>query len=395
MSLITYNTKLVFSSPEDKKGILNILEAQRLAWNECSKIKFEKVPKNSIVDLHKVFYRQFRDKHPEIPSQIVISAERFVLVAYRRNKSNRRIIKEPYFKKELSMRLDNCSFSCKKVDNIPFFSIVSFGKRIKCQPYIYPKLREYLDKYKFCPPDLFVRNNEVFVGLGFEIPELACKQTLAVGIDLGIRNNAVTSEGVIYRDKQFNKEKRALRFNKRKFQTKSKISKSAKRHLKQLRRKERNKNKDFTHKLVNSILRDTKADIIVLEDLKGLKKKKNKFQNKNRISQISFAELRRIITYKAALLKEPKTVIVVSPSYSSQIDHRTGLKDGIRNGSRYTGKDGQVLHADCNAACNLALRSKHPCSISDYFAWQAAVRQPNGCLKASNAGGSSLVNYRV
>lgn len=29
-----------------------------------------------------------------------------------------------------------------------------------------------------------------------------------------------------------------------------------------------------------------------------------------------------------------------------------------------------------NAACNIALRSKLPCSISNYYAWQAKVNSP-------------------
>lgn len=85
-------------------------------------------------------------------------------------------------------------------------------------------------------------------------------------------------------------------------------------------------------------------------------------------------ELRRILTYKALLSN--KQVITVSPSYTSQIDHRTGEKDGQRIGGRYIGKDKQLLHADCNAACNIGLRSKLPCSISNYFAWQATVKTP-------------------
>jgi hypothetical protein len=69
-----------------------------------------------------------------------------------------------------------------------------------------------------------------------------------------------------------------------------------------------------------------------------------------------------------------------------QIDHRTGKLDGKRIGGRYIGKDGQILHADCNAACNIALRSKLPCSISNYYAWQAKVNSPIvgfGSLQAS------------
>jgi len=358
-----------------------MLESQRFAWNECSKVKFN-IPKNSIVLLHGQFYTKFRSCQPEIPSQVVISAEQSVLSAYRSIKSNKQKLDKPPEKKKLSIRLDKRTYSYKN----GIFSIISLEKRVKCSPYIYPKLQELISKYRFCDPLLFEKDGEVWICLTFDIPEVLSQKKLALGIDLGCRVNAATSEGNLYIDKKFNGEKRKLRFNKRKLQSKSKDSKSAKRQLKKLKRKESNKNKNFSHHLANKIISDTRADTIVLENLKSIKVKKHKYQNKNRISQVPMFELRRILTYKALL--NNKQVITVSPAYTSQIDHRTGKLDGKRIGGRYIGKDGQILHADCNAACNIALRSKLPCSISDYYAWQAKVNSPIvgfGSLQASMA----------
>lgn len=371
MPKLTYNTRLIFQSDSDKDKIVKMLEGQRFAWNECSKVKFENKLKNSIVNLHAKFYHKFRESQPEIPSQVVISAEQSVLSAYRSIKSNKQKLKKPPEKKKLSVRLDKRTYSYKNET----FSIISLEKRVKCHPYIYPKLQELINKYRFCDPLLFEKNGEIWIALTFNIPEVLSQNKLAVGIDLGVCNFAATSEGNLYQDKSFNARKRRLRFNKRKLQSKaSKGSKSAKRKLKKLRRKERNMNHNFSHHLANKIILDTKADTIVLENLKSIKVKKHKYQNKNRISQVPLYELRRILTYKAPL--KGKTVIVVCPSYTSQIDHRTGKRDGQRIGGRYIGKDGQILHADCNAACNIALRSKLPCSISNYYAWQAKVNSP-------------------
>ncbi len=166
-----------------------------------------------------------------------------------------------------------------------------------------------------------------------------------------------------------------MRYKKRRLQSCG--TKSARRKLKKLRHKEKNINKNFSHHLANKLISDTNADILVLENLKSLKVKKHKKQNKNRISQVPMYELRRILTYKALL--HNKQVITVSPSYTSQIDHRTGKIDGQRIGGRYIGKDNQVLHADVNAACNIGLRSKHPCSIRNYYVWQVRVNSPIVC----------------
>ena len=348
-----------------------MLEMQRFAWNECSKSMFG-IEKNSIVLLHAKFYKNFRSCQEEIPAQVVISAEQSVLSAYRSIKSSKHRIQKAPEKKKLSIRLDKRMYSHK--NNV--FSIISLGKRVKCQPYLYERLKELILNYRFCDPLLFERNGEIWINMTFDIPETLPKNKLAIGVDLGCRVPAATSEGNLYIDKKFNKEKRRLRYLKRCLQSKMMLgSKSAKRHLKKLRRKEVNKNKNFTHHLAKRIIQDTKADTIVLENLKSIKVKKHRYQNKNRISQVPMAELRRILTYKA-LLNE-KTVIEVCPSYTSQIDAQTGRRDGERKGRRYYAKSGIVYDADINGAINIGLRSKLPASQTKNLTYgQANVNSP-------------------
>lgn len=370
MSKLTYNTRLVFQNDSDKNKIVDMLEKQRFAWNECSKVKFN-IPTNSIVLLHGQFYTEFRQSQPEIPSQVVISAEQSVLSAYRSIKSNKHKRDKPPEKKKLSIRLDKRTYSYKN----GVFSIISLEKRVKCSPYIYPKLQELISKYRFCDPLLFEKDGEIWICLTFNIPEILSQKKLALGIDLGCRVNAATSAGNLYVDKKFNGEKRKLRFNKRKLQSKSKDSKSAKRHLKKLKHKEANKNKNFSHHLANKLIKDTKADTLVLENLKSLKVKKNKYENKNRISQVPIYQLKQILTYKA-LLNE-KTVIEVCPSYTSQIDNQTDKKDGVRKGRRYYSKSGKIYDSDINGAINIGIRSKLPVSQTKNLTYgQANVNSP-------------------
>lgn len=371
--MVTYTTRLIFKRKSDHANVIKMLKASRLAWNECSKIKFKQVPKNSIVDLHAAFYRNFRNAHPTIPSTLVIAAEQSVLASYRSEKSCTKLSKIPHVKTKLSLRLTKNSFKNKN----GVFSIIAMGPRIKCTPHLYPKLQDYLEQYTFCDPELFVRDSRVWISLTFKIPEKLPKQTLALGIDLGCRVNAATSEGNIYIDKKFNKEKRALRYLKRKLRSVAdRGSKSAKKHLKKLWRKERNKNKNFTHHLCNKLIKDTIADVLVIENLKSIKVKKN-YVNKNRISQVPFYQLKEFLTYKAPL--KGKTVIEVCPSYTSQIDHQTEKKDGERKGRRYYSKSGKVYDSDINGAVNIGLRSKLPVSLypKGYETYgQAKVRTP-------------------
>lgn len=370
---LTYTTRLVFDSDEDERAMFEVLEAQRFAYNECSKVRFNETTKNSITELHGLFYRKFRDAHPHIKSQIVIRAEHECLSMYRSMKGNKVKPSKPCQKKRLSMRLDKRLYSRKRADA---FRFTTLDDPIDVRLQVYTRLRKMLDTYEICDPLLFVKDNEIWIALTFDVPVLEVRERFTVGVDLGVRIAAVTSEGKFYCDKKFNAEKRKLRYLKRQLQSaKAKNgSRTAKKHLRKLRRKERNKNKNQTHHLANAILRDTDADVIVLEDLSKIKRKKKGYENKNRISQVPFYQLKEMLSYKATL--QGRKVITIDPRYTSQEDHRTGLKDGTRRGRRYYGSDGIVLDADHNAAINIAKRSKLPISQVALLDGQAVVNQP-------------------
>jgi IS605 OrfB family transposase len=242
-------------------------------------------------------------------------------------------------------------------------------------PYLYPKLKELLGKYKLCDPLIFERGGDIWIAMTFDVPETLPTRTLALGIDLGCRVVAATSEGNLYLDKVFNAQRRRLRYLKRCLQAKAmKRSRTAAKHLKKLKRKETNKNKNFVHHLTNKILKDTKADTLILENLKSIKVKRNKYQNKNRISQVPFYMIKQFLTYKAHLLN--RQVETVSPAWTSQTDAVTGKRDGTRKGRRYYSKSGMIYDADINASCVIAHRSKLPVSQKLLTYGQATVNTP-------------------
>lgn len=367
MSVLTYNTRLEFKSQEDKYNLLRLLELHCFAFNECSKIAF-KLKKNSLVELHRKFYRKFRRKHKNITSQVVIRAEHECLAAYRSIKSNKQKITHSCVKKRLSMRLDTHLYSWKDGK----FKFTSAEKRVTATPYLYPKLSEMLKNHEFYDPLIFERDGDIWVSMSFKVENKPINQSLALGVDLGVRQFAATSEGKIFSDPKFLGEKRRLRHLKRKLQSKG--TKSAKRHLKKLRRKEHNKNRNFVHHLANAILK-TNADVIVLEDLSKLKQKKHKHQNKNKISQVPFYLLKLTLTYKAPLYN--KKVVTVNAAYTSQTDCRTNKREGERRGRRFYCVDGIILDADVNAAINIGTRSKLPVSQSSgLLSGQAVVNRP-------------------
>ena len=370
--MLSYNTRLI-GSPEDLLSLKTVLEWERLAFNEASQIQFLE-PKKSIVILHSKFYRKLRESQAQIPSQVLIRGEQGCLSAYRSIKSNKHKIKKPIEKKRLSMRLDKRLYS-QNADDKYSINITTANKRKKFKFILYPKLQNLLNQSNYCDPLIYQDNSgNLCICFTFDNKVEKIKQKLCLGVDLGIRVSAACSDGRLIIDKKFNKEKRRLRYLKRQLQSKG--TKSARKHLFKLQHKERDKNKNQSHLIANAILQ-TKADTIALENLKGIKAKKHKFQNKNRISQVPLFELRRIITYKAE--NTGKTVILVNPAFTSQIDCLTGKKEGKRAGRRFYAKSGLVYDSDLNAARNIGNRSKLPVSYGNILDGQGIVNYPNVC----------------
>lgn len=370
--MITYNTKLLSDCQSDLDDLKSMMIDHQKIFNIASPLQFVE-KKNSIVVLHSKVYHNVRKQFPYVNSQVVIKAEQECLASYRSVKSNKHKLKKPIEKKNLSIRLDKRLYSFPTDRSIKITT--SNGKKnFKFQ--LYPKLVELLNKYKYVDPLIYVENGEIYISLPFDNKSKeSLKQKLALGVDIGIRRSVALSDGRIIVDRKFNGDKRKLRHLKDTL--KSKGTKSARRHLHKLRHKEANKNRNQSHLIANEVLR-TEADTIVLENLKGIKVKKHKYQNKRSISQVPMFELRRIISYKAE--NQGKTVTLVSPSYTSQRDSVTGRIEGERRGCRFYSKNDLIYDADVNAAINIAKTSKLPVSQTNRLTYgQVVVNQPIVC----------------
>jgi len=376
MSNLTYNIKLSTQSAEEYNLLLATLIEHQKIWNHISKdtFKTKHVDKKIMYDRN---YHKCRKLFPNAPSQVVIRAKDAVYATYKSVKSNKKLdsLKQPCEQQNLSIRLDKRLYTFLDNNQI---KLTTTGKRIICSYQPYPKFQELFSKYSACDPLIFMRDDEFWLSVSFNVPEPTHVENSYIGVDLGIRRFAVTSEGLSISDKDFLREKRILRYQKRILQSKVKTTRShsTRRKLKKLKRKERNKNKNFCHHLANQILQ-TKSNTIVLEDLSSLKKNNLGKQNykktkssKNMLSQVPFGMLKDILTYKAPLLG--KRIKTVNSAYTSQNDHRPGFEKGERKGCRYYASDGVVFDADWNAAINIVKKyvntkeahgSKHPISF--------------------------------
>lgn len=367
MQIQTYNAELIFSSEEGRLAVVRVLEDERDAFNACSKVCFaqEKLP--NTVELHHLFYRGYRREKPGIQSTILIKARMAVHAAYKTAKSNKHKLEKPIVKRRLSMRLDCRSFSYSGLS----VSVIGpqKSKRIKALVKTYAKLEELRQKFDFGDPLIFERGGRIFISIPFRVDEPTKKEGRAIGIDLGVRVNVATSDGQLITDKAFNGRKRQLRFLKRRLQARA--TKSAKRHLVRLRRKEVNANKDFTHRLVDKVMQSD-AVAFVVEDLSGLKHKR---KSSNRLSQVPFHIFKQVLTFKAA--RQGKTVSEVSPAFTSQTNCLTGKKEGLRKGRRFYTPCGLILDSDLNAAVNILHKTNHPRSRLIPLAGQAICQLAN------------------
>ena len=229
----------------------------------------------------------------------------------------------------------------------------------------YEQFRYMFEHYRVKDPLLFIRDNTIYLSVPFEVPDKPVLSETCVGVDLGVKRLYVTSEGKAFKDTTYLRERRRVRYLKSCL--KSKSTKSAKRHLKKVRRREYHLSNDMCHRACDSLIKSTNAGVLVLEDLtkikQGTSRTKNEFKrtkHNNMLSQVPFYKFKEVLTYKAPLAG--KRVETVSPKYTSQMDCRTSKSDGSRIGCRYYCKDGNVFDADWNASVNIAQRSKHPLS---------------------------------
>lgn len=361
MSEITYNIKLKFSEQKDYDFWLDMLYKQRDIYNFASKIIFDKKPNTLIKEYHDILYNKIKEKF-NISSQTIIRTEKDILSTFRSIKSNKHKINTAPEKKALGFRLDQRLYSNFNKNNIKLISSISH-KRCTAYLRLYPKVTELFDNYKTCDPLIFYKNNEFYLSITFKIPDKVKQNENILGLDLGCRRLVTTSDGDCILSKDFNRQKRKIRYLKRILNSKKKSSHSARTKLKKLSKKEHNISKQYIEKSVNTILKNTDKSIIIIEDLTKIKQttKKKYSTHNNRISQVPFYLFRQILSYKAPLYgKEVKTV---NPYMTSQTDSQTGKWKGERKGCRFYTVDNKVYDADWNAAINIAKKSvKHPIS---------------------------------
>jgi putative transposase len=240
---------------------------------------------------------------------------------------------------------------------------------------------DYSAKYAGYPVDtaeLLFRNDRwwLHVVVTVPTPEIAPTDQI-IGVDLGIVRPAVTSNNRFLGKRRWKAIEGRLFHLRRALQKKG--AKSAKRHLKRVRRKQARFRRNCDHVLSKQIVQSAAPGAtIVLENLTDIRKHtraRKRTQTSRRIHAWLFAQLRRFIEYKAE--EQGCTVVAVDPRHTSQACSCCGhtARNNRRSRGRFVCRGcGFELHADLNAARNIA--AKYHASVARRDAGGLTINQP-------------------
>ncbi len=390
-------------TPEQARTLKETLEQHTACFNAVTREGFDTGCSNG-VELHKRTYYPLRAQYPDLPAQLVCAARVKATEAVTSALTWKAKKQKAYPKKVeraskqgkpiapfkpvrcphsecVAIRYDARSYWVKWDENR--CSLATIAGRVELSFTVPAHLMASVG-HKTCSADLCFRNGRYTLHIVVSIPEPTIEPSHEViGVDLGLNRPAVTSTRHFLGERRWKEQERRTFRLKRKLQAKG--TRSAKRHLKKLSKKQFRRRKDHDHVLSKRIVAHTPAGAtIALENLKNIRETSNmgrgkqaskKRDNKRRLHSWSFAQLCAFVTYKAEACGI--RVVKVDPRHTSQtcsrchFQHRSNRRSQSLFKCR---KCGYTLNADLNASYNvrekqlsslaalgISLSGGHPC----------------------------------
>ena len=348
----------LYPTDEQAAYLLQTLEAANAVCNQISVYAWEHRVFRQY-DLHEALYHNLRASSG-LSAQIIVRCNAKVAAAYKLDRVTRRA-----FRPRAAIAYDDriLTWYTERQE----VTIWSIGGRLRI-PYKAGDRQHELLQFRQGESDLVYRKGEFYLLAACDIPDPDERDVdAALGVDLGVVNIAVTSDGQTYTSatiEHHRQKHQRLRRDLQKCQTDS-----ARRKLKKLAGKQARFQKDVNHQISKRIVSEAEHTncLIGLEDLTHINQRtrvKGKEQ-RARHSNWSFAQLRAFVIYKAKRAGIP--VVLVNPAYTSQRCYVCGHTERAnrRNQADFKCVEcGYENGADHNASLNIA-----------HFAW-AAVNQP-------------------
>jgi IS605 OrfB family transposase len=342
----------LFVRLETSKEQFDMLAETMRHFNEaCNRIAFVayKMQTANKMKLQKHVYHEARERF-DLSAQMAIRAIAKVCEAYKRDRS-----KKPTFKPYGAMVYDERILSWKHLQQA---SILTLKGRIRVPIRIGEYQKARMDRMHG-QADLILRKHRFYLAVIVDAPEASQYDPVGVlGVDLGIVNLAVDSDGSTYKGGAV--QKVMLRNERINGKLQKCGSKSAKRHLRRLSGREARYRRNMNHIISKHLVAKAKdtARAIALEDLKGIRGQTTvRKAQRRRHNSWSFSQLRQFIEYKAKLVGVP--VLPVEPRGTSHTCPRCGHKNRKNRPNRDHFRCvacGFAGPADYIAALNIAAR---------------------------------------
>ena len=238
-----------------------------------------------------------------------------------------------------------------------FFEQHSGFPKFKCNK----KYAEYLEKHKNCIRQATLKRlpcGEYYLSIlvDGDLMHQVKDTDAGVGIDLGIKDFVITSDGEVFNNLHFKKsETKKIKRLQRQLSKKEKGSNNRNKvriKLAKLYKKINDKKQYYLHAISNSLIDENQ--IICMEDLnvKGMVKNHNLAES---ICEMNFGEFRRMLEYKAQWYN--RKIVFVDRFYpSSKTCHNCGYinKSLTLNDRQWVCPQcGEVIERDYNAALNI------------------------------------------
>lgn len=313
-----------------------------LAWNTQTFGQFA---------LHKIGYVGARERF-ELSSQVIVRCVSKVADAYKLDKKKQRTFK-PLGAISYDDRILTYQFDKGQV------SIWTTAGRIKI-PFVCGERQKALLETRQGESDLVLVKGKWFLLATCNVEEPPTDNKGGVlGIDFGIVELAVTSEGKSYSGESVKALRKKLREHRRRLQKCG--TKSAKRRLKKASKRQERFVRDRNHCISKEIVRDARASqkALSLEDLKGIRERTS-FNKEMRwlLGNWAFQQLRGFVEYKAQ--EAGVACVTVNPRNTSRTCSVCGHCEKANRPSQKHFKClacGHSESADLNASKNIAQRA--------------------------------------
>jgi IS605 OrfB family transposase len=338
-----------------------LMEDFRLATNGAIRVGLQTrvTSRNALCRLS---YKDFREEHPNMLAQHLVSAFSLaagILKNHRRRMRRSRTglaVRPPYVKR-LMMKAENQAYKLDRQEGIVDLPVRA-GLHVKLKLVVSQYHRRYLDDEAWTLGSLTLLSDRVIIAFRRETPNpYAPKSVLSLdtnersldGVFIGEGSSASVRaefpEVAVIQQRHHDRRKR--------LQKKKANDRRTARALCKLEGKREHHRVEYRlHQVANAILSFAKSQesAIVLEDLTGIRHKKSKEMNR-RLSMWPRRALHRIIEYKAE--DEGIPIIKVDPGYSSKKCPICGSIQHSRMGTEFACECGWHMDRHINASINL------------------------------------------